>query len=257
MTKTALVIDGDILLWECALAVEEPVDWGDDLWTLHADAAQAKIHLDVAFARLKDKLNATNIGVAFSSSENWRKSVLTTYKHNRKKTRKPVVFHALKEYARSTYKCIEVPTLEADDICGVILTADNSSFYRTTADEKILVSSDKDLLQIPGLHYNPNKPEDEIFEVTPDQAHYNHMFQTLTGDTVDGYGGCPKVGPKTAAKILDGVAPQDRWSVVVEAYAKTGHTEEEALVQARVARILHKSDYNFGKREVRLWTPKK
>ena len=32
-----------------------------------------------------------------------------------------------------------------------------------------------------------------------------------------------------------------------------GFTEEEALLNARMARILRKSDYDFKNKEVRLW----
>mgnify|MGYP003114164935 FL=1 len=119
--------------------------------------------------------------------------------------------------------------------------------------EKILVSTDKDLLQIPGLHYNPNKPDEGITEVTEEDGEYNHLFQTLTGDLVDGYSGCPGVGPKTALRIL---GSNPCWDKVLGAYKKAGLTEEDALVQARVARILRQSDFNYNKEEVILWEPR-
>ena len=247
-TKTALVIDGDIFLWECGLAVEKPIDWGDDLWTLHANLEEARIRLDIEFAGLKEKTNAAVLAVALSGQKNWRKEVLPSYKYHRKKSRKPVVFHALKEYVRETYKTFEYPQLEADDVCGMLM---GSRLWRTKF-EKILVSTDKDLLQIPGLHYNPGRPQEGITEVSEADGTYNHMFQTLTGDLVDGYSGCPGVGPKTALKIL---GSEPTWDKVVAAYVKAGLTEDDALVQARVARILKQEDFDYNKDEVILWEP--
>ena len=45
------------------------------------------------------------------------------------------------------------------------------------------------------------------------------------------------------------------WATVLAAYDKAGLGEQEALVQARCARILRKSDWNSRKKEVILWTP--
>lgn len=252
MTKTALVIDGDIFLWECCLSAEQAFDWGDDLWTLHADAQEIRLKLDIAFASLKDKLKATTMAIALSGPTNWRKEVLPTYKANRKKTRKPVAFFAMKEYVRETYTTFEIPTLEADDVCGLLMGRDlwKSKF------ERVIVSADKDLLQIPGLHYNPNKPHEGISKVTPEDGTYNFMYQALTGDAVDGYSGCPGVGPKTAERKLKQADPKDYWGIVLESYEDAGLTYEDALQQARVAKILTTKDYNFQTNEVILWEPK-
>ena len=48
---------------------------------------------------------------------------------------------------------------------------------------------------------------------------------------------------------------KEAWQVVVETYASKGLTEEEALQQARVARILRHTDYDVEKEEVVLWKP--
>ena len=76
---------------------------------------------------------------------------------------------------------------------------------------------------------------------------------------MDGYSGCPGIGPKRAARILDGVfgdpgGPGD-WDAVVKTYVKAGLSEEEALVQARVARILRWGEYDRKKGKVKLWNP--
>ena len=80
------------------------------------------------------------------------------------------------------------------------------------------------------------------------------MFQTLVGDATDGYSGCPTIGPVAATKLLGFCSDQTAmWDLVTSTYRKKGLGEEEALIQARVARILRFEDYK--KEEVLLWTP--
>lgn len=144
----------------------------------------------------------------------------------------------------NTYDAIMFDGLEADDVMG-ILGSKNTEF--------VLVSEDKDMKTIPCQLYNHKTQAVDI--ITKPEADYNFMLQTLTGDATDGYSGCPKVGPKTAEKIL--ATDEERtldwmWFKVVEAYKKAGFGEEYALTQARLARILRWREYNG---HVKLWTP--
>ena len=43
------------------------------------------------------------------------------------------------------------------------------------------------------------------------------------------------------------------WKLVKNSYEKMGYTEEDALRNARMARILRAEDYDFKKKEVKLW----
>jgi DNA polymerase-1 len=166
---------------------------------------------------------------------------------------------ALREYLQETQETFERPDLEADDVLGILATAQKFAQY-----ERILVSEDKDFRTIPGLLLNDGKArkritddpsltlEDCIEMVTEAEADRHHLFQTLTGDTSDGYPGCPKAGPVTANKILDADCS---WAAVVAAYEKQGLSEEVALTNARVARICRASDYDFRRGKVILWNP--
>ena len=241
--------------YEVLLACETAWDWGNDIWTLHVDMREAKQRFDCYISDLQQKLGADKTLIAYTDKENWRKSVLPTYKSNRKKKRKPLGFPVLKEYSRGVYKVCEAPTLEGDDILGILGTMPKSGRWLGSGDlsgERIIVTIDKDLRTIPGLHYNPQKSEEGIVEVSEEEAARMHLTQALTGDTVDGYSGCPGVGPKRAGRMLDESCD---WDQVVAAYANAGLSEDEALVQARVARILHWKDYDRKKGEVKLWKP--
>jgi DNA polymerase-1 len=99
--------------------------------------------------------------------------------------------------------------------------------------------------------------------ITEIEADAYHMEQTLTGDAVDGYKGCPGVGPANAARII-GYAlvgtPEEKqrwtmWAGVLRAFEAKKLTLEDALVQARVARICRHTDYDYQRKEVKLWEP--
>ncbi|QDP45897.1 MAG: putative ribonuclease H [Prokaryotic dsDNA virus sp.] len=245
--KTTLLIDGDILLYQESAAVEEAFDWGDDIWSLTGDAALAKQAVDVWIAQHKELLEADDVIITLTGPENWRKDVLPTYKNNRKGKRKPLVFPALRDYCHETYKTIQFDNLEADDVMGILATGG----IKKIDGKKIIVSEDKDMKTIPGHLYNPNHSEEGIQWITKEQADLYHLTQALTGDSTDGYSGCPGVGPKTAEKILI----EGTWEEVIAAYKKAGKTEEEALVQARVSRILRSGEFVVKTGAVNLWNP--
>ena len=93
---------------------------------------------------------------------------------------------------------------------------------------------------------------DEMLTITEADADKYFFTQVLTGDATDGYKGIPGIGPKKAEAIL-GARPH--WGAVEQAYIKAGMTRDDAIQQARLARILRFSDYDSMKGEVILWTP--
>lgn len=250
-----LLIDGDVIAYQFSTAAEVAIHWGDDFWTLHADAAEAKVRLASFMGSLMSELEATDLIVALSDSSRqyFRKAILPTYKQSRDGVRKPIILAEMRKHLQETYPTFERPGLEGDDVLGILATS-----KKIVPGEKVIVSIDKDLLTIPGLHYNTRHPEKGVFMVTLDEADYFHLFQTLTGDSSDGYSGCPGIGPKRAEQILalcDGDKSQ-LWGLVVDAYVKAGFSEAEALTQARVARILRADDYDFTNKKPVLWSPK-
>lgn len=246
MIKTTLLLDGDVFVYKHTSAVETPIHWGDDLWTLHSDAREAKMKLDIQINGLKKDLEADRVLIAFSSSINFRHTVLPSYKGNRTK-RKPVAYSAVRDYCVEAYKTMTLPHLEADDVLGILATG------RRIPGRKIVVTVDKDLKSVPCNLFNPMHPADGVVSISKEEADYQHYSQTLGGDSTDGYKGCPGVGPKTAAKLLDA---SPTWDTVLEAFLTAGLSEEEALIQARVARICRVQDYNMRFKEVKLWTPR-
>ena len=112
------------------------------------------------------------------------------YKHNRKGGSKPIIFYALKEYLKQEWKFEYIPELEADDLVAVYANEDT-----------MICSPDKDVLyQVEGEHYNYRTAD--FVKTTPEEAKLFLWKQMLMGDPTDGIPGIPKLGPKTADKLL-------------------------------------------------------
>ena len=257
-----LLIDGDILAYKVSAVCEEPVDWGDDLWTLHADAREGRVQVDTWLDQIQDDLGILTgakqgtrrgIRVFLTGSFNFRTELFPEYKANRRGTRKPMILGEMKRHLETAWGGESEKRLEADDLIGMAASRTASSEF-----SPIIVSIDKDFKTVPWRLYNPDKPELGVVEITDEQADYWFMYQTLTGDSSDNYGGCPGVGPKKAEKLLENKTTlYDMWQVVLKAYDSSGLSSRHALTQARVARILRYGEYNFGMGKVKLWNPPK
>jgi DNA polymerase-1 len=102
--------------------------------------------------------------------------------------------------------------------------------------------------QIPGQLFDMK----ELISVTSEEGMQWHYIQTLAGDQTDGYAGVPGIGVKRAAALFE--EKGYNWKTVVEAFADKDLSEEVALENARLARILQCTDYDFINHEPILWT---
>ena len=236
---TLLLIDGDIVAYKAAASAETPINWGDGLWTLHCYEQDVAIRLDEQVDKLVNEAPVQDCIVALSDKENYRKELAPYYKANRKTTRKPMLLQWAKEYLQSKYNTVMYRRLEADDVLGILGTANTDT---------IIWSEDKDLRTVPAKHWI----DGDVVEISEEEADYNFLTQTLVGDATDNYKGCPSVGYKTAEKILEF---GDGWGAVVRAFISKGLSEEVALENARLARILRNGEYDTDTGEVKLWTP--
>ena len=236
---TLLLIDGDIIAYKAAASAETPVNWGDGLWTLHSYENEVAIRLEDQVNKLVAEAPVTDCIIALSDKENYRKKIAPYYKANRKNTRKPMLLAWAREYLAKTYNTIIYRGLEADDVLGILGTSNPDT---------IIWSEDKDLLTVPARHWLNG----EVATITEEEADYNLAYQTLVGDSTDNYSGCPTVGPKTANKLLSNGCG---WDKVVAAFKAKGLSEEVALENARLARILRNGEYDTDTGEVKLWQP--
>ena len=239
-----LLIDADIYAYRSVSATEEETDWGDDVWSLTTDIRAAKRIFKEELNKIAQELDSDDFLLCFSSSNNFRKDLNPTYKSGRKKTRKPLGYASFVAFLKEVMPSITRDGLEADDVLGILATQPDN------IGKCIVVSDDKDLKTIPCKLYRPHARE--RLDVTEAEADKWFLTQTLTGDSTDGYAGCPTIGAKRAETIL---GPRPAWQQVEAAYIQQGLTYDDALLQARMARILRWSDWNHKDNKPILWEP--
>jgi len=244
--NTKLLVDGDYLVYKVGHMVEISVDWDSTgVYVYYGEIQRAHMEVDRLISTWLEVCSAEGATIFLSDLKaNWRCDVLPSYKANRMKPRRrPTLFYGLRDYLKEVYGADYEERLEADDLIGIRATEKSKSKY-------VIVGEDKDFNSIPSQRWNPEK--EEMHHITLEEADRNHLIQALMGDRTDNYLGCPGVGAKTAAKILD---LDSSWAAVAAIYEKNGISEAEALSQARCARILRAGEYDFLKQKVSLWTP--
>ena len=252
MTRT-LLIDADILAFQAAAGTENVFYFsGDQAPPAVDENLEAALRIaERDIEAVANRLKADKVIVCLTDDDNFRLGVYPQYKSNRAGIRRPSTLKRVKDFYAETYECYQRPGLEADDCMGILATS-----TKLVPGDKIIVSTDKDMQTIPGLLFNPKKDKAPrvISEVEADRY---FMQQTLTGDATDGYPGCRGVGPKSkyVAALAEAKDLHAMWDTVLEAYEAKGFTEQDAIVQARCARILRHTDWDFQARKPRLWTP--
>jgi DNA polymerase I len=214
------LIDADIVAYRVACTLQE-------------DDAE-----DFVYARAEDLVDqilvnteATEYRLFLTGKNNFRYSIYPEYKAHRP-TEKPFWLEKCRQYLIATFNAEVIDEQEADDALGIAQTEDT-----------IICSIDKDLLMIPGRHYNFVK--DEFQEVTNDSGMRHFYMQCLTGDRSDNIKGIEKIGPKKAEKILAGcVTEQELFNAVRDAYSN----DEEFLMNGRVLWIRRKENEDWKDR---------
>jgi DNA polymerase-1 len=268
MLKRTLLIDADMTVHRICTAHEHEWHWTridendeeyPDQWAVkQSNLIDCEATLVATVAVLRQELEADRVILAFSDKTTnvFRKQFYPSYKGNRSGDAvKPLNFHLLKAFARREYTVKEIPTLEADDVLGILHTGDFK------LGETIIVSYDKDFLQLPGKFYQlqakgveEGAPRGVMHNITQAEADVFFLRQVLTGDPVDNYPGHKGFGAVGAEKVLNpSLTLEENWSIIVGLFEKAGLTEEDALIQARCARLLRADEYDFKTNKITLW----
>ena len=252
---TYLLLDSDMLCMTACTKHQRETQWTQDVWTWSCDIAAARDEYKAGVLELRERFGVAEdqIHECWTTGSFFRKDIYPEYKANRKSSKKPPGYIALKrELLQSETACCH-DMIEADDLIGIMAT----EMYDDDEDY-IIISNDKDLKQIPGRHYWFNQ-EEELIGLR--QAEQNFWTQVIAGDSTDNIPGCPTIGKVRAERAVaefDVSRPVECWKKVVQLYKEKGKVEQphaEALTTARLTRILRTGDYNFGTQEVTLWNP--
>lgn len=232
-----VLIDGDILVYRCGFAAERTeyaVRYRDDaydedvvIWAESHKGAQAiresleykgltpevtpHVNLEpvqnalynvrsMIGTALEDlQTNEDEVVICLSGPDNFREELATLkpYKGNRDPDHKPRHGPAIKEYMCKHWAWTLSDNEEADDVMGYLQYA----AWQEDPFDSVIVTVDKDLDMIPGLHYNPVKRES--YFVSEEQANALFWTQLLSGDGVDNIPGIPGVGKVKAAKAME------------------------------------------------------
>lgn len=172
----------------------------------------------------RQHVTASHFGVCFDKG----KSAARVALHSDYKGHRPPVPDDLKSQlaiVRDATTAIGLPVIEAEGIEADDLLASYATAFRANGDDVIIVSVDKDLMQMisDGVEmFDPMKKraitvEDVVAKlgVGPELA---IDAQALIGDATDNVPGVPKIGPKTAGQLLNRFgslnAVLDNWHAV-------------------------------------------
>lgn len=234
MTETTALnplIDGDVIVYRVGFAVDA---------SKHPDGSPKDEPLEYALATVRAVLH--NIEDRFpdqqyrrlflSGKGNFRDKLATfkVYKGNRDPSHRPRYYQDIKEYLISVHNSEVIDGQEADDAQGIAQWAAKDK-------STVIVGIDKDLYMIPGWHYNWVK--DDLKYINLPDANAFFFKQLLTGDTTDNIPGVPKIGPKTADKLID-PCERDIWKMqeVVKAEYKRHYGDEAERAYKEMANLL-------------------
>lgn len=176
-----------------------------------------------------ENTKATSYQVYIKGKGNFREEISKTrvYKGNRDVTHRPKYEAQIREYLIKYWGAEVVDGMEVDDKVCIEQSHDLAQFsyeekcgdnYTECWAGTIICTIDKDLDQVPGWHYS--YATNEKYWVEPEAALTYFYVQLLSGDASDNIEGLPKVGVKTAIKLLENtnLTDKDLYTKCLEVY---------------------------------------
>lgn len=163
--------------------------------------------------------------VFVKGQNNYRYKIYPEYKKNR--PAKHPIIDVLNKYLVEAFGAIESHNAESDDY------AYSYSQLPEYKGRCIICSVDKDMLQIPGIHYDYQKNKFHIID--EDTARYNLAIQMVMGDAADGIKGLRGYGPKKAERLITkGMSSYQCMKTILNEYQKNCKSPEEAKSLVRL-----------------------
>ena len=199
-------------------------------------------------ARLLKEHTGTHLAVIFDAGRTtFRNEIDPRYKAHRPEPPEELVpqFALVREATRA----FAVPAIELDGVEADDLIASYAEAMKTVGGEAVIISSDKDLMQLLDAHVSmldpikstPIGPDEVVakYGVTPEKM---VDAQALMGDSVDNVPGVPGIGPKGAAQLIAEFGDLESILAAAASGAMKPSKRRESLVayaeEARISRRL-------------------
>lgn len=209
MKNKKVLIDGDIVAYRASFHAQD--------YDLETAQNKADELLEYILNQSLDFPSVnSNFVVYITGKGNFRYSIAKSYEYkgNRKDGVKPIFLAAVRQHLVDKWGAVVSEGEEADDLIAIEATKNDY--------DVVVASIDKDMLQIPCVHFNFNKNEWKV--VSEFEGTKFFYTQILTGDKADNIVGLYRVGPVKAGKILSGCSNEkELYEAVVKAYE--GDTE--------------------------------
>lgn len=220
------LIDADLVAFRCAATVQDydPVD-------------VAIYRVDVLMRQILEATESQEYRSFLTGRGNFRKIINPEYKANRKDKAPPCYLQECRDYLIKEWNTEVSDGCEADDLLGIAQT-----------DETVICSLDKDLLMIPGTHFNWTKLQyTHVDQLDGLRTFYKQM---LIGDRSDNIFGVDKIGPVKAAKLIDHLTDEmDMIDTVLDLYVED---EERFIMNAQCLWIMQNEDETWVHRSQEL-----
>lgn len=169
--------------------------------------------------------NVEKYYVFVKGDNNFRYQIYQPYKG--KRPAKHPIIDVLNQFLVQEFGAIEAHGAESDDY--VYSYAEHPDYKGRT----IICSVDKDLLQIPGIHYDYQKNQYHIID--EDTARYNLAIQMIMGDAADNVPGLFRYGIAKAQKLIKmGMSNYECMKVILKEYRKNCIDDKDAKHQVRL-----------------------
>ena len=223
------LIDADLVAFRCAATVQDydPLD-------------VAIYRVDVLMRQILEATESEEYRSFLTGRGNFRKIINPEYKANRKDKEPPHYLQECRDYLIKEWNTVVSDGCEADDLLGIAQT-----------DETVVCSLDKDLLMIPGTHFNWTKLQyTHVDQLDGLRTFYKQM---LIGDRSDNIFGVDKIGPVKATNLIDHL--ENEVDMINKVFSRYGWDEERFVMNAQCLWIMQNEDETWVHRSLELPLP--
>lgn len=207
------LIDGDSIAYIAGADKVEHDAYTNERIVLEKDEALVEEQAFDILNEIFKNTGATEYLLFLTGPGNFRYQIYPEYKANRKGVDPPRFMKYCKTYLSSLQGVYTTEGIEADDAVAILRKK-----YVAQGKECIICSPDKDILMLPGKHFNYRKME--FVNTTQAEADYAFWTDVIAGQSGDNIKGIPGKGPAFAKKAFEEGAGKSYRTIVLDKYVE-------------------------------------